>query len=85
MGACGARYGLLVRLAWELRAVLASAVLVFPYYAEAVLYVPCRDGRREAVLAVQRDGRWLLVWRGGELEADRLDVVARRIAAEARA
>ncbi len=83
MGPCGTRFGLLVRLAWELRAATASTVLVFPFYSEAVLYVPCRNGRREAVLAVQRDGRWLLVWRGGELEADRLRDAARRIAWEA--
>ncbi|MFC9976485.1 hypothetical protein ACFVH6_36870 [Spirillospora sp. NPDC127200] len=80
-----ARYALLVRLAWELRAVPASSFIVLPYHAEPVLYVPCRDGRREPVLAVQSDGQWRLVWRGTELDIERLDVTARRIALEAAA
>jgi hypothetical protein len=54
---------------------------------EPVLYVRCADGRREAVLAVQRGHSWRLVWRGRELRVDatRLQAVARRIAAEAAA
>ncbi|GAA3977489.1 hypothetical protein GCM10023085_69890 [Actinomadura viridis] len=85
MRPCETRYALLVRLAWELRAIPATAVLVFPYYGEPVLYVPRRDGRAEPVLAAQRGGRWLLVWRGGELDAGRLGTAARRIAVEAAA
>jgi hypothetical protein len=80
---CETRFLLLVRLAWELRAVSATAVLVVPYYAEPVLYVG--DGAREPVLAVQHGGHWLLVWRGCELATERLAAVARRIAMEAAA
>ncbi len=80
-----ARYALLVRLAWELRAIPASTLLVFPYHAEPVLYVPCRDGHHEPILAVCLSGRWRLVWRGTELAAERLHDAARRIAMEAAA
>jgi hypothetical protein len=68
-----------------LRSVPATSVLVLPYHAEPVLYVPCRDGVREPVPAVRRDRRWLVVWRGRELETERLERVARRIAMEAAA
>ncbi|MFC4909203.1 hypothetical protein [Actinomadura gamaensis] len=79
------RFRLLTRLVWEMRAVPASTVLVFPYYAEPVLFVPCRDGHSEPVLAVVRDGCWGLVWRGRALEGATLHRVARLIAAEAAA
>ncbi|WP_344596900.1 hypothetical protein [Actinomadura vinacea] len=83
MAPCETRYGLLVRLAWELRAVPVTTVLVLPYHAEPVLFVPRWDGRREPVLAVRRTERWLLIWRGHEIEADRLGALARRIAWDA--
>jgi hypothetical protein len=79
------RFRLLVRLAWELRAIPASTTLVFPYYAEPVLFVPCRVGRSEPVLAVTRDGCWRLVWRGRMLTESHLAQAARRIATEASA
>ena len=85
MAPCQTRYVLLVRLAWELRAIPASPLLVFPYFAEPVLYVPCRNGHHEPVLAVQYDGRWRIVWRGCDLDAERLSVAAKRIALEAAA
>jgi hypothetical protein len=85
MAPCEMRFRLLVRLAWELRGVPATSVLVVPYHAEPVLYVPCRGGAREPILAVQRDRRWLLVWRGRELDTERLEGIARRIAMEAAA
>ncbi|MQY08517.1 hypothetical protein ACRB68_66260 [Actinomadura sp. RB68] len=79
------RFTLLVRLVWELRAVPATAILIFPYNAEPVLHIPCRGGRRDAVLAVQRCGAWRLCWRGAELGTARLDQVARKIAMDAAA
>ncbi|GAA1586031.1 hypothetical protein GCM10009678_80770 [Actinomadura kijaniata] len=85
MGPSEARFALFVRLMWEMRAVPATTVMVFPHNAEPVLFVPCRAGHREPVLAVRRRGCWRLVWRGVELEADRLELVARRIATEAAA
>lgn len=78
-----ARFTLLTRLAWELRAIPASSLLTFPYYGEPVLYVPRICGRRDAVLAVQRQGHWLLLWRDLELPADPLPLAAARIAATA--
>ncbi|WP_067824527.1 hypothetical protein [Actinomadura kijaniata] len=72
MGPSEARFALFVRLVWEMRAVPATTVMVFPHNAEPVLGVRRRGCRR-------------LVWRGVELEADRLELVARRIATEAAA
>jgi hypothetical protein len=80
MGPCETRYVLLVRLAWELRSISMTTLLVFPSHAEPVLYVPCRDGRREPVLAVQRNGGWLLVWRDDLLNPEHLRSAARHIA-----
>ncbi|MCP2341221.1 hypothetical protein [Actinomadura rupiterrae] len=79
------RFRVLAGLAWEMRAVPASTLLVFPYYAEPVLFVPCRDGHNEPVLAVVRDGRWRLVWRAHVLDDAPLMHAARLIAAEAAA
>lgn len=78
-----ARYALLVRLIWELRAIPVSSLLVFPYNAEPVLYVACRAGHREPVLAVRREEHWSLLWRGDEISVEQLGPAARRIAAEA--
>ena len=75
------RYTLLVRLAWELRAVPVTSLLVLPGHGEAVLWVLGRDGRKEAVLAVPRPDRWRLLWRGAELDAESVPEAARRIAA----
>lgn len=77
-----ARYALLVHLAWELRAIPVSSWLVIPHFAEPVLYIPRRDGRKDAVLAVQRDGYWRLLWRGAELDGGTLGAAAQRIAME---
>ncbi|WP_026410879.1 hypothetical protein [Actinomadura oligospora] len=79
------RFRLLVRLVWELRAVPVSTMLIFPHYAEPVVFVPCRDGRNEPVLAVFRDGCWRLVWRGRLLNEPHLARAAHRIATEAAA
>ncbi len=76
-----ARYVLLVRLAWELRAVPVGSILVVPCRGEAVLWVLGRWGRKEAVLAVPRPDRWRLLWRGTELDAEALPEAARVIAA----
>lgn len=75
-----ARYALLVHLAWELRAILVSSWLVIPRCAEPVLYVARGDGRADAILAVQRDGHWRLMWRGAELDGGTLGAAADRIA-----
>jgi hypothetical protein len=80
MAPCGIRYGLLVHLAWELRAIPVSSWLVVPYCAEPVLYVPAREGRKDAVLAVQRGECWRLLWRGAELDGMRPGIAARHIA-----
>jgi hypothetical protein len=74
------RYALLARLVWELRAVPVSSWLVMPHRKEPVLYVLTPDGRRDAVLAVQREARWRLLWRGQELDTENLHAAARRIA-----
>lgn len=81
MGSSEARYGLLVRLAWELWGVPANSLLVVTGGCEAVLWVLGPGGRREAVLAVPRGECWRLLWRGYELDAERLAEAARRIAA----
>lgn len=75
-----ARYELLIGLAWGLRAVPVSSWLVVPSHAEPVLYVPRRDGRKEAVLATRRAEDWLLLWRGSELDGAQLGAAARLIA-----
>jgi hypothetical protein len=75
------RYTLLVRLAWELRAVPLTSLLVLPGHGEAVLWVRGRDGHKEAVLALARPDRWRLLWRGAELDAESAPEAARRIAA----
>jgi hypothetical protein len=75
------RYTLLVRLAWELREVPLTSLLVLPGHGEAVLWVSGRDGRKEPVLAVPRPDRWRLLWRGTELDAESTPDAARRIAA----
>ncbi|GAA3939593.1 hypothetical protein GCM10023085_21260 [Actinomadura viridis] len=75
------RYALLAGLAWRLWTVSLGCWLVFPERAEPVLFVRCRDRRRDPVLAVERGQTWLLLWRGLELNASGLDEAARRIAA----
>ena len=74
-----ARYARLVQLAWELRAILVSSWLVVPRCAEPVLYVARGDGRMDAILAVERDGSWRLMWRGAELDGGTLGAAAHRI------
>ncbi len=80
MRASETRFELLVRLAWELRAVPATSLLVVPGNGEAVLWVMGTRGRREAVLAVLRVDRWLLLWRGTELDPAQMPEAALRIA-----
>ncbi|MCW2917893.1 MAG: hypothetical protein JWN52_5961 [Actinomycetia bacterium] len=74
------RYALLARLAWELRATRTTSQLVVPAHGEPTLWVMGTD-RRDAVLATQCQNRWLLLWRGTEMDADRLPAVAQAIAA----
>ncbi|MCW2919765.1 MAG: hypothetical protein JWN52_7833 [Actinomycetia bacterium] len=74
------RYALLVHLAWELRTIPVSSWLVVPYCAEPVLYVAGGNGRKDAILAVQRNGGWWLLWRGAELDGRQLGIAARHIA-----
>ncbi|MBW8483236.1 hypothetical protein [Actinomadura parmotrematis] len=80
-----ARYELLVRLAWALRAAPVAVSLVLPRDAEPVLFVYCRDGQRDAVLAVERREAWRVCWRGAELGVHNLEDVAHRIALDAAA
>jgi hypothetical protein len=75
------RYTLLVRLAWELRATRTTSQLVVPACGEPTLWVLGTAGRRDAVLATQFQNRWLLLWRGTELDAERLPEAAQAIAA----
>jgi hypothetical protein len=77
------RYALLARLAWELRAPRTTSQLVVPAGGdgEPTLWVMRTAGRRDAVLATQCQNRWLLLWRGTELDAERLPEAARAIAA----
>ena len=81
MAPCEIRYGILVRLAWELRAVPVGTWLVLPCRAEPVLYVAAGNGRKDAIVAVRHAGHWRLLWRGAELDGGDLDLAARHIAA----
>ena len=75
------RYALLARLAWELRATRTTSQLVLPAYGEPMLWVIGSAEHRDAVVATQYQNRWLLLWRGTELDADRLPEMAQAIAA----
>jgi hypothetical protein len=76
------RFALLGRLAWELRGISVTSLLVVPASGEPVLWVMGNGGRRDAVLAVPRPEKWQLLWRGRELEvADALQTIARAVAA----
>ncbi|XVQ13910.1 hypothetical protein ACQP1W_15630 [Spirillospora sp. CA-255316] len=77
------RYALLAGLAWRLWTGSLGCRLEFPRCAEPVLYVRCGDGRWEPVVAVECGHAWLLLWRGAEVDAARLDEAARTIAAVA--
>ncbi|MGI8336169.1 hypothetical protein ACRYCC_40025 [Actinomadura scrupuli] len=81
MAPCEIRYGLLVRPAWELRAIPVGTWLVLPCRAEPVLYVAAGNGRKDTIVVVRRDGHWRLLWRGAELDGGHLGVAARHIAA----
>jgi hypothetical protein len=80
MDPTGTRYALLVRLAWELRSIRTSSMLVIPGHTEPVLYVPVPGGGMDAVLAGQDRQRWRLLWRGTELDPVDLRAAAGRIA-----
>jgi hypothetical protein len=81
------RFVLLMGLAWRLRQLSVGSAVALPADGEAVLNVRCPHGRRLAVLAVQHEEEWVIVWSAkpdGELPAARLDVAACRIASLAR-
>lgn len=74
------RFALLVRLAWELRAVPVSCWLVLRGDGEPVLFVRDEDGDRRAVLVGECHDSWRVMWCGEELGTAQLDVTARTIA-----
>ncbi|MGI8333977.1 hypothetical protein ACRYCC_28840 [Actinomadura scrupuli] len=75
------RYALLARLAWELRAAGTTTHLTLPASGEPMLWVVEGPDRRDAVVATQYLNRWVLLWRGTELDADHLPRMAQAIVA----
>ncbi|MFI0448315.1 hypothetical protein [Actinomadura sp. 6N118] len=75
------RFSLLTGLAWELRRMSIGSYVTLPRTGEAVLYVRRPGGALLSVLAVQHNGRWLLMW-SPSMSASGDDVIlaARRIA-----
>jgi hypothetical protein len=80
MTPCETRYGILVRLAWELRSHGIASYIVVPSERTPLVSVYEHNGHRNLVLAAQHGERWSVIWRGMELDAADLRAVARSIA-----
>ncbi|MEU9885222.1 hypothetical protein [Sphaerisporangium sp. NPDC051011] len=72
---------MLTWLAWGLRQLERTTVLVARRHGEPVLYVVRADGRKVAVLAVEHGDQWFFVW-GPEtgVRAEPLPVTVQTIA-----
>lgn len=86
-GPCGParareRYTLLARLGRDLIGLGRSTILVQCGAGQPVIYLPLPDGRKPAVVAVQRaDGGWCYLLPGGhEVPADGSPAAARHVA-----
>jgi hypothetical protein len=70
----------LAQLAWDLRVLQRSTMVVVTTYGEPVLYVPTRGGDKAKVMVRHENGRWVFTL-GRTVRVEANDQAAGRIAA----